>query len=402
MSTATDTRPAAALLECQTDRATLTEALSTVAVGVPRRPAVPLLGGVLLESRGGHLTLTTTDIDTVVSVRIPDAVNAPGALLVDHVELSKMLGALVKGSRKREADAMPVTLRATVDGHAVLSLGGYTMPLTAYPVEEFPTLPTVPASMAEADRETFTQQARRVLIARGADATLPIFTSVHVQAAPGALTLAATDRFRLAVAEIPATTAATEDRSVMLPAELLSSVLKHCTGDRVRLGVDAASDWAALSCGDLTVLTRTVDAEFPRYERLFPETTASARADRGALAQATVRATAALEASHYTADRDQAGHHLAVTLHPDGRVSVAPVLAEHAETVTAPEHPAEVGGVAESVRVLFGARYLRDALSSLAGDTVTLRLDSPNRPVVFTATDTPGYRHLIMPVRPTS
>ncbi|WP_263247260.1 DNA polymerase III subunit beta [Saccharopolyspora rosea] len=397
-TSATTVAPASGL-ECRTDRATLVHALTTVGMGVTRRPVVPVLGGVLLDGHDGHLTVTTTDYETVVSVRVPEVVRSPGRLLIDYAEATKLLAALVRGTRKRDADAMPVTVRTTVDGGAVVELGGYTMPVTTYPAEEFPTLPEIPPTMAEVDRERFATDAARVLVAVGTDDTLPMLTGVQMQTAPGALTLAGTDRYRLAVAEVPATTAATEDRSVSFPGRVLSAVLKHCTGDRVRLGLDAAGDWVSLSCGALTVLTRPIEAPLPDYERLFPEVAVTARADRASLTQAAIRATAVVEAKKHTRD-GRAAAQVAVTVDPAGSISVAPVLGEYADAVTAPDHPAEVDGATDTVRVLFTASYLCDAVNSLDGDTLALHLATVTRPVVFTAAHAPGYRHLVMPVRP--
>ncbi|WP_312871832.1 hypothetical protein [Amycolatopsis acididurans] len=68
--------------------------------------------------------------------------------------------------------------------------------------------------------------------------------------------------------------------------------------------------------------------------------------------------------------------------------------------MTAPEHAAEVHGATDTVRVLFSASYLRDALGTLDGDTVTMQLATPTRPVVLTGADWCVYRHLLMPVRP--
>ncbi|WP_031470558.1 hypothetical protein [Sciscionella sediminilitoris] len=57
MTTATDTTTAASTAPVlfRTDRATLARALTTVGVGMARRPAVPMLGGVLQYARGVRL-----------------------------------------------------------------------------------------------------------------------------------------------------------------------------------------------------------------------------------------------------------------------------------------------------------------------------------------------------------
>ncbi|GAA4884511.1 DNA polymerase III subunit beta [Pseudonocardia sp. C8] len=406
MTTATDTTTVASTAPVlfRTDRATLAHALTTVGVGLARRPAVPMLGGVLLDGRDGDLTLTTTDLETVATVRVPDAAPIPGRVLIDYTEATKLLGALVKGWRKRDADAAPVTVRTTEDGTAVLELGGYTMPVTTYAAEDFPTLPETPPTVAEVDRERFTTDARRVLVAAGTDDTMPMFMGVQVRITPGMFTLAGTDRFRLAVATLAATTT-TEERAVLFPAPVLSAALKHAAAERVRFGIgnDWAGEWLSLTCGDLTVITRPIEAQFPAYEELFPEVTVTACADRDALAHATARAAAALEAKKH-ATRDKHGRRtaaqVALTVDPAGTVSIAPVLGEHADAVAAPAHPAEVDGSGEPMRVLFSAPYLRDALNALDGDTVLFQLATPTRPVLLTGADGQEYRHLLMPVRP--
>lgn len=381
-------------LECRLDRARLTEALATVGVGVSSRPVVPLLGGVLLDGNEGTLSLSTTDYESFVSVRVPEVTVAiPGRLLVDHAELTKLIAALVTGVKKREADALPVTIRATVDGTGVVEIDGYSMPLTTYPVEQFPGSPERPDTVAEVDRERLTSEAGRVLVAAGTDEALPMLTGARLAVQPGVLTIAATDRFRLAVSEFPAMTPDAQERSVVVPAGVLSRVFKHCTAERLALGWDDAGVWVSLTCGGFTIQTRALDVSFPPYENLFPTIEATADVDRAALVEATRRSLAVLKAK-------SAGHQVTVTVDPGGAVSVAPVLDEHVEKVTAPQHRGTVRGVSEPAHLPFCASYVRDALSAVDGETVRLSWQGPTRPVLFGSSESPGYRHLLMPVRP--
>ncbi|MFC6866996.1 hypothetical protein [Haloechinothrix salitolerans] len=171
---------------------------------------------------------------------------------------------------------------------------------------------------------------------------------------------------------------------------------------RLGFGHDAAGDWVSLTCGDMTVITRPVEATFPDHERLVPKVAVAARADRDTLAQATARSAAAVEAKkHAVPHRDGSGTPLQVTMSidPAGSVSIAPVLGEHADAVSAPAHAAEVRGAAEPMNVLFNAAYLRDALNTIAGETVTIQLATPTRAVVFTGANEDAYRHLLMLVR---
>src|SRR5207302_3210674 len=133
------------------------------------RPPLPILGGALLRARDGRLTISATDYETVVTVRVPGTVQTAGTLLVDHGELTRLLGALVKGSRKRDADALPVTVRTLDDGTPVVDLAGYTMPVTSFPAVDYPTIPEAAPPVAHVERERFTQEMARVMVAVGTD-----------------------------------------------------------------------------------------------------------------------------------------------------------------------------------------------------------------------------------------
>lgn len=386
-----------------TDRAALVDALTTVGLAVAKAPVVPMLGGALLRARGGDLTISATDYDTTATVRVPGTVQPPGSLLLDHGELTKLLGALVKGTRKRDADALPVALRTLADGTPVVDLAGYAMPVTAYQTDDYPETPVSLPTLAQVDRETLVRDLERVLVAVGKDSGMPMFTGVHLDITPGAVTMAGTDRYRLAVAPMPAVTTAggAESVSVLVPGHLVASVVKRFTGDRVRIGLDDVTEPSvvSLTCGDITVSVRTIDAAYPPYRQLIPAAAAATvQTDRAALLAATRRAAAVLDAKR------QDVKHVAVTFTSES-VSVTPVLEHHADAAIAPEQAATVDGITATERVWFVAAYLADALDSFTGDTVTLHTQgNVNRPVLLTdtvdgLTDSAAFRHLLMPIR---
>jgi DNA polymerase-3 subunit beta len=399
--TATRTSPSARMA-FTTDRATLADALTTVGLAVSTRPVVPMLGGALLQARDGHLTVTCTDYDTTVTVQLPGTVDTPGTLLIDHGELTKLLGALVKGTRKRDADALPVTVRTLDDGTPVVDLAGYTMPVTAFSAEEYPTMPGAGPTVAQVDRETFARDMARVMVAVGTDDTAPALTGVHLDITPGAVTMAGTDRYRLAMAPLSAVSSTGETVAALIPGHLVAPVVKRFTDDRVRIGLNDPTNpgLVSLTCGNVTVSVRTIEAVFPPYRKLLPAAAAGViQTDRTALLAATHRAAAVLAAKR------QRDGQIIVTV-TGTSVSVAPALEEHANTVTAPEQPATVDGITDAQRFWFSPAYFADALTSFTGDTITLHTQASTvRPVLLTddadgLADSAAFRHLIMPVRP--
>ncbi|MCE7007083.1 DNA polymerase III subunit beta [Kibdelosporangium philippinense] len=385
-----------------TERAALVDALTTVGLAVPKRPVVPLLGGVLLRARDDHLTVSATDYDTTITVPLSGTVRSAGILLVDHAELVRLLGALVKGTRKRDADMLPVTVRTLDDDTPVVDLAGYTVPVTAYAAEDYPAIPDVVSAIAQVDREAFTRDVARIMVAVGKDDVLPALTCINLETTPGTVTMAATDRYRLAVASLPAVSLAhsAKDVSALVPGEVVAATARRFTGDQVRIGFDSMCnpDTVSFVCGDITMSVRTICGDFPTYRILIPsEAAATVQFDRAELLAATRRAAAVLDAKHPEFKR------VAVTVTRES-VSVAPVLDQHTDAVAAPEQSATVNGITDTARFLFNPAYLADALDSFAGDTVTLHTHSSiARPVLFTddadgLANVTAFKHVVVPM----
>ncbi|MFL1432881.1 MULTISPECIES: hypothetical protein [unclassified Nocardiopsis] len=383
-----------------TTRAALTEALSTVAVAVHTRPAVPALSGVLLTGdTDGTLTATGFDYSTAITVTVPDVVTTPGRALLTHADLSGMLAATAKGTPKKRAALSPVTVTTTGDGAAV-AVDGYTLPIESHRADDFPVLPAPPPDTATVDTTAFVAELSRVTPAAvGPEWSYPVLENVRLTCDRGRrLDLVATDRYRIAWATLTATSApgvdAYSDETVLVNARLLDRLRRHLTGETVTLAL--GDGMCGLVCGRVRVLTRGYsESDYPKMTDLVPDRTPIAvTADRAALARATDRARAILTAKKETATP------IAVTI-ADGAVSIGPDL----PGTTAPDMDATTTGIAgEPVRLRFNARYLADALASFTDRTATVHLTTPTKPVVITdggaTPDTAGYRHLLMPIRP--
>lgn len=388
------------------DYGTLVDALSTTGLAVSAT-ALPGINGVLLEGRGDHLVLTTTDTETAISVRVPD-VHATGRLLIDHNETRDLLIAVAQGRRKHELDGMSVTVNAAAPDAPVVEIAGYRLPVTALPMDNVPPLPVAPPVVAQLDRENVTAEITRVLKAAGKDDTFPQIRGVHIEVNSGAVTLVATDRFRLAMATVPAVSTATDTTQggALLPRDVLGKIIKRFSGDRLRIGWDRDEDsggsdeaypLVSLESGEITVITRASSGRFPAYrERLPTESLGTVVLHRAQLLSETQRAAAVLKAKKETAP-------VAVILDPV-EIRIVPDLPDRGEEVITPGMVGDVEGIEEPLRYCFNHAYLIDALNSFTGDRITLHsTGSIHRPLMITdaptgLTDTWAFRHLLMPM----
>ena len=102
----------------------------------------------------------------------------------------------------RSLPAQPVDLR--LEGtRVVLTCGAARFTLPTLPVEDYPALPAMPTTAGSLESDVFAAAVAQVALAAGRDDTLPVLTGVRVEIEGDELTLAATDRYRLAVRTLP-------------------------------------------------------------------------------------------------------------------------------------------------------------------------------------------------------
>ena len=381
-------------MKFRVERDTLADAVAWTARSLPARPAVPVLGGVLLEVTDNTLTVSGFDYEVSTQVEVEVHAAIAGRALVSGRLLAEISRALP-----------PHPVDVAVDGPKVtISCGSARFTLPLMPVEDYPTLPTMPTTAGVVDSATFATAVAQVAIAAGRDDTLPMLTGVRLEIEGDELRLAATDRYRLAVRELPWKPEQNElSAQVLIPARTLSESAKTLTtGSEITLalaGGGAGEGMIGFAGPARRTTTRLLDAEFPRFRQLIPaEHTTSAIVEVAGLIESIKR----------------------VALVTDRVAQVRMEFADDGLRLTAggddvgsaeEELPCELEGA--PLTIAFNPGYLLDALGVLHVERAQLTFTTPNRPALVRpvppppaegseeapADAVPGYLHLLMPVR---
>ncbi len=365
-------------------REDLADAVAWVAKSLPARPPVPVLGGILLTVEGS--TLTVAGFDYEVSTRAEVSVDAEsaGRVLVSGRLLSEIARALPA--------ARPVDI--SVEGSRVTIVGGsarFTLP--TMPVEDYPSLPEMPGASGTIDGADFAEAVNQTAIAAGRDDTLPMLTGVRVEIEAEKLTLAATDRFRLAVRELSWSPGSTQmSTAVLVPARTLADAAKTLGGSHAAPVTVALGDGLlGLESGGRRTTVRLLDVEFVKYRSLLPSThTTTVDVPVSVLTEAIKRVS-------LVTDR---GHHLRMQV-SDGSLT----LTAGGDDEGRAEEELQVTAEGAELLIAFNPSYLLDGLSVLRSENVRLAFTTPARPALLLPVDSEGqvnesaYRYLVMPAR---
>jgi len=199
-------------------------------------------------------------------VRIDAQVEEPGRVLVSGRLLADIANRL---------PGVPVEV-STQDNRVLVSAGSAKFTLLSMPVAEYPSLPAIGESTGVVPAGTFSGAIAQVVVAASRDDVTPVITGVQLEAGAGSISLTATDRYRVAVRELPWSGDTEEPVGALVPARTLQEVGRTFAGSGdVSIGITRGGDreLIAFASDRRTVTSLLIKGNFPPVKRLFPETT---------------------------------------------------------------------------------------------------------------------------------
>jgi DNA polymerase-3 subunit beta len=372
-------------MKIRVERDGFADAVAWAARILPQKAALPVLAGLRIEATtDGGLELAGFDYEVSAQATLDVTVAEAGSVLVPGRLLAEIT---------RSLPGQPIDL-STEGSRLVLTCGSARFQLPTLPLDEYPTLPEMPEVSGTVGSDAFAAAVSSVAVAAGRDDALPVLTGVRVEIDGEKVTLAATDRYRLAVRTLRWSPADPSlQATALVPARTLADAAKSLTtGAEVTLalaGAGSGEGMLGLAGGTRRATTRLLDGEFPKYRSLLPDSSSAvATVDAAALTEAVRRV--ALVASRTSPIR--------LAFSADGLTLEAGGLddAEAAESL-----PAEFEG--DALTIAFNATYLLDGLGSLDSDEAQLSFTAPTKPAVLTGKTGPDdeadHRYLLMPVR---
>ncbi len=369
------------------ERDVLADAVSWVARGLPARPPVPVLAGVLVVADpDGTVTLSAFDYEVSAKVTVPADVDEPGTVLV----LGRLLTDISRSLPNRPVDI------ATSGNKVEVTCGSSRFTLLLMPAEDYPTLPAAPEATGSIPGDVFTQAVAQVAVAADRGDTLPILTGVRMQIDGEKVTLLATDRYRLAMRELTWQPNRPDISHVALvPARQLSDTAKALGASgavELALGHNAGGEGLiGFEAGQRQATTRLLDGEYPKVSSIFPTSVdTSAVVKTSDLVDAVRRV--ALVAERNTPVRLRFG---------EDQLTIDAGSGEDAQATES----IEVSLTGPDLEIAFNPQFLLDGLGAVGTPYTRLAFTQPGRPAVITGQAEvdgeadPSYQYVLMPVR---
>lgn len=366
------------------ERDALSDGVAWVSRSLSSRPIMPVLLGVVIDAQKNGVHLAGYDLETSAKAQINADVKEEGRVLVS----GRLLSDIAKSLPNK-----PVTI--SLDGNRVSVVSGSAkFALPTLPVSDYPTLPELPTETGRLTGDLFAQAVHQVAIAAGKDDSLPVLTGVHVEIEENKLTLAATDRYRLAVRELD-WEAPRASASALIRARTLHDASKSLvSSNQVSLALAAPNAQERLigfATQGKSMTSRMLDGTFPPYRHLLPS-------DRSATA--IVEVTPFLDSVRRVALVADKTIPLRLTFAP-GSLTLEAGAGEEASAT----EELDIAFDGEGFTIAFNPTYLVDGLSALGTAYVDMAFTGASKPAVLSGRESAdglsdsSYRYLLMPMR---
>jgi len=367
------------------ERDSLVDAVNWVSKSISNRPITTALLGIVIDA-SEEITLSGSDLETSAKAKFKAEVSQKGKVLVPGRLLAEI---------SRSLPVKPISF--VLEGTRVLvSAGSAKFTLPTLPLNEYPTLPELPAASGSLNSDLFATAVNQVAIAAGKDDSLPTLTGVFVEINKNQITLAATDRYRLAVREL---TWSAQDENIettsLLRARTLADAAKSLIGTSqvtIALAPTTTNEKLVGFISDgKTMTSRVLDGSFPPFRHLLPsESTADAIIEVAPFLDSVRRVALVTDKT--------------VPLRLNFSNNTLQLEAGTGDEAQASEK-LDINYKGEDINIAFNPTYLTDGLTAINTAFVHISFTGANKPAVLTGQTEAGsapitnYKYLLMPMR---
>lgn len=362
-------------MKLQVTQENLSKALGSVSRVASSRGTLPILSNVLVKTVDNRLSIAATNLDIAITHYIGSKVSEEGAITVPARLMQDFVGSLPSGVIDLHLD----------DYKLKVSADKYQSTINGVTAEDFPVMPAITDGKSWAiAAKVLKAGLQQVVGAASSDEARPVLTGVYVHSHEGSLFMVATDSYRLAEKRLMKTK---EEVKLLIPASALQDLLRILGEYDEDVHVTHDEQQVLFKVGDIELVTRLIEGNYPDYRKLIPAQFASgAKLKRADLTNIT-------KVSSLFA-RESAG---SVTINLDDEkslVSIRSVASQLGENTASASADVNGAGV-----ITLNSRYILDALHGLSGEDVTISFNGKLEPSVLADPAADDYLHVIMPLK---
>lgn len=359
----------------------LLKQLSTINGVVSTNPIVPILENFLFQLDNKTLTVTASDLQTVMTTEFEVDSTDKGAIAIP----AKLLLDTLRGLPEQ-----PITINVDSEtfGIEIVSDNGRYKLSGENPID-FPKIPSVNRAFSvEFSSTALAHAIANTIFATSTDELRPAMTGVFLQLSADHATFVATDGHRL-IRYRRSDVKSTVDTTMIMPRKALNLLKSSLPSDNVPVKAEFSQSNAFFSFANIKMICRLIDERFPDYENAIPTNNPNVLTiSRGDILNSLRRI------SIYS---NRTTHQVRLKLTPPNDLVISAEDLDYSNEANE-RLLCEYNG--DDMEIGFNAKFLIEMLNNLDSNTLSFELSAPNRAGIIIPLEKDDNEDILMLVMP--
>ncbi len=249
-------------MRIDSDKITLLKGITAVQNAISAKSALPILSNILLETIKDKLSIVGTDLDVGIISMVPVNITTPGSITVPAKRFMDII---------KELPEANIVILVKKNNIVHITCENTQFKIMGIPKDEFPNLPEFKdKDVVDISQPLFKNMIVMTAFAMSRDETRYILNSVYMVIKKNLLRMVATDGRRLALAEREIVLKGSVEKKLILPAKTVQELIRNLKDDG-EMQVSIGGNQVMFNLGDITIISRLIEGEFPNYEQVIPE-----------------------------------------------------------------------------------------------------------------------------------
>lgn len=354
----------------------LNSGLQTTSRVIGGGATLPVLNNILFKTDKGRLRLSSTNLEIAVNTWVGGKIEEEGELTVPARLVNEYVNNLVTEKIKISTQNQNLHLEGE----------GTQTHIKGLAAEEFPLIPeggdTIYAKLTGKDLKTTVGQ---VAFAAAFSGTQPEISGALFSFEGKTLTIAATDRYRLAEGKLDLEEEVPSPRQVILPVRAANEAAKVLGEGSVEVYLKEGQ--ICFKTLDTELISRLIEGQYPDYKQIIPTGfSTEAEIERAVFIQS-------LKAASLFASEN---NNIELEFNPQEKQVI--VRSQSAQ-IGDSEIRVKANFLGEKNSVIFNSRYLMECLNNLLDEKIKLKVINGSSPAEIVPAERDNYLYLAMPIK---
>jgi DNA polymerase-3 subunit beta len=366
------------------DKNLLIKPLQAIIGIVEKRQTSPILSGILLEKEGSKLKFTATDLEMQIT-----AITNLEELERDK---SEIISIVVGGKKFLEVlRVLPEECKLSIDSKEnkiEVRANKSRFSLLAFPPLDFPkqNAQKLNEVSIRLSQKIFKKLLLSVQCAMAQQDVRYYLNGVLITSKNNALRAVATDGHRLALNKVKLSESV-EDFDVILPRKAVTELCKILQDSEEEISLSFSKQYVIASFAGITLITKTIDGQFPDYEKVIPKHKNFLDINKMVIQQA-------LERASVLSNEKFKGVRIVLT---EKNLSIISSNSEQEEA----QEDIETLYHGDAIDIGFNVNYLLEGMNNVESEETRIYFGDPNSSILITPSKTENndFLYVVMPMR---